>query len=474
MYERGISISGLLRRILIRWKVILLIAVICALIGCAMKVVDVRGENINAETGTPENAATAEIEQDPLAEDERYDALLESISNAIDTKLEYLDNSVLAVLNSSKSYMAKATLFVNDHYVSNGYYDLQTVSSPEELQNALYIAPDVLTAMQSVISYSIDYQPLVDRLGLPDVSYAVELFGTSTSVNTLTITTRYTDPETAQEIMDYILEQLESRCDELKEIFGDFELITVYDGVRPEMRNNSWWNDQAAAINNLLVTRNNLIKNRPALILPEDSGLGEAAGDVAHPSRHVSVKSLIKAAILYGAVGLVAAMVFLAILLLIPGKVLSASDLAENYQLRSLASLPQTSLRGRALKGLSYKIANLGSRTDETLTEKDYFALAASDIGAAAEGAGKIALIGDAPKAHLEGVKDALTEIDAGAREYVALPFALQSAESRKSLTDCDGIVLVGEIEYSRYKNLDRLLQIAADRKKEVLGAIVL
>jgi hypothetical protein len=457
-YDERISLEGLFSRILVRWKLIILFAIIFGLVGMGLYYLSYKKalKEYKPEAGV--NTGTV----DGIDGFEDYDELLNNIDKEIESKLAYLKDSVLAKVNSSDAFVARVNYYIT---VEEENIDISAEIPAEYFEIIQNKVKNIISSIRIAITTSIDMDTISKEMGIKE-GHIYELIGTSTNdYNVLNISARYMDREGAEKILQYIIDNMGIQLDELKQAYGDFKLIMVSKDVRTELRNNMWWNEKADEINKLMTTRTNLLKNKTNL---------EAEAETAPTKPKLSKKKMLLQGIVYGVAGAVLCAVVLAAYLLLSGKLLAPSEVNGELGLKDLAYFPQTHLGKKKIKGLTYRFANAGRGLSKDMSYDDYYLIALSELGDNDGKSQKIGLLGDVSRDVLEDLGKALREKDECGNEFVALPALSENVSSRKALDECDSVILVNMIEKSRIKKIRKLMDIIDGREIEVKGSITL
>ncbi len=457
-YDERISLEGLFSRILVRWKLIILFAIIFGLVGMGLYYLSYKKalKEYKPEAGV--NTGTV----DGIDGFENYDELLNNIDKEIESKLAYLKDSVLAKVNSSDAFVARVNYYIT---VEEENIDISAEMPAEYFEIIQNKVKNIISSIRIAITTSIDMDTISKEMGIKE-GHIYELIGTSTNdYNVLNISARYMDREGAEKILQYIIDNMGVQLDELKQAYGDFKLIMVSKDVRTELRNNMWWNEKADEINKLMTTRTNLLKNKTNL---------EAEAETAPTKPKLSKKKMLLQGIVYGVAGAVLCAVVLAAYLLLSGKLLAPSEVNGELGLKDLAYFPQTHLGKKKIKGLTYRFANAGRGLSKDMSYDDYYLIALSELGDNDGKSQKIGLLGDVSRDVLEDLGKALREKDECGNEFVALPALSENVFSRKALDECDSVILVNMIEKSRIKKIRKLMDIIDGREIEVKGSITL
>ncbi len=457
-YDERISLEGLFSRILVRWKLIILFAIIFGLVGMGLYYLSYKKalKEYKPEAGV--NTGTV----DGIDGFENYDELLNNIDKEIESKLAYLKDSVLAKVNSSDAFVARVNYYIT---VEEENIDISAEIPAEYFEIIQNKVKNIISSIRIAITTSIDMDTISKEMGIKE-GHIYELIGTSTNdYNVLNISARYMDREGAEKILQYIIDNMGIQLDELKQAYGDFKLIMVSKDVRTELRNNMWWNEKADEINKLMTTRTNLLKNKTNL---------EAEAETAPTKPKLSKKKMLLQGIVYGVAGAVLCAVVLAAYLLLSGKLLAPSEVNGELGLKDLAYFPQTHLGKKKIKGLTYRFANAGRGLSKDMSYDDYYLIALSELGDNDGKSQKIGLLGDVSRDVLEDLGKALREKDECGNEFVALPALSENVSSRKALDECDSVILVNMIEKSRIKKIRKLMDIIDGREIEVKGSITL
>ena len=468
--ERYISVSGLLRRLLAKWRVMLLTGILFALLAAGYKV---------SKTMKSSSEKAGLTEEQQLLVDS-YNAELDAVEENLLRKNRYLEQSILVRINPAAAGRATVNLSVRteemDREGESGAVSAGSImgapgTSPN-LSTLHTVSPGYRRAVQILAEYvnravwGTDWTGLEEELGTQG-TYLNELIsvdGEDDSIASVRLKVLYPDKEGAGRILSYVLQQLEEDYAEVEAIYGEHELVKGSQVVSTAVEKplNTWMKDRLQEINDLSTQRDNFKKYMgTSQLLTEETG-------------GVSMRSLIKPGIKYGIVGFAGGLILFVLIyalrLILSDLVLTGREVNRQYNLKKLAVVPAKETRGA--DALVEKIdGNYMSSHERNVSIR----IAAENIRKAAGESGdfcKVALIGEPAKDILEDLLSALgTE---SGIELVTLSGLNRDPEALKKLDQCDGVVLVIRSMKTKYTDISDAIGTIEAYKKQILGSIVI
>ena len=336
--ERSIDLRILFFRILKKWRILLLFTVLGLVLGAAFRYI--KGDTVT-ETVTEEIPAVIE----PLTEEEFAEALsayetqkaaLETEAfdarTALDHYSEYVDGSVLFHLDPYKTPYASARLVVS-----------ATVEDPTAT-NAANILANGIRYIVFTLDGRLDARPLFEKLSsLTGVEerFLREVISitTQSGSGTLEVTVQYTDLQTAERILDLILDQAGRVSGGIEQegiASYKVEAIKGQIGMIVSSSVNASISSMTKTLNNLKGTLEKAETALSELTYPSHERVVTKAKAV---NKKVSAKvpatigGILKYAALFGAGAFLLMLVLIALRLLLPYKILCAGDAETSYRL---------------------------------------------------------------------------------------------------------------------------------------------
>ena len=521
--ERIVSLRALARRVLEKWRAMVVFALLIAFLGAAFQAVKLwpklyvnnpgakEAEKATGEAyagiteNSTEEAETTEGEEPEEVEvaNKTMEEILEEVNEQIDEVLSvestfklmnelqrvenqlaaqhnYLDNSFIARFNPMAVAKAVATISITTPQMQEGSAFRAVITDSKtgdagtlDLGMDLLAADRILNFYLRRMQYGMDWGTLTEEYAT-DPRYFNELVSV---VNTYQdyamadIRVVFGDEEGAGKLMDRMMEYLASMHDEAAEVYGEHEIVFSNRSVSTNSLDKSyftWTNDRLEEINKLTSQRDSLIKK-----------IRTVAKQVTQEetAEFIGRSVMLKACVIYGAAGFIAGLVlfaiFCAIGLILSGKVLSGRELNRQYGLNKLAAVPAAPKKNP----LDKAAGAIDSRYYSSAVSEVSWRIADENIRKAADGRTRIALVSDLNAGTVEQVRKSLEKAAADAKRsgitYLPLASLNDDPAALSALDSCDAVVLVAKTMTSRYTSLADLFGTVAAYGKELLGSIV-
>lgn len=476
--ERPVKVKSLFIHTLLRWKLILVIGVIGALISAFGNYSD----QVNAIKAT--SSETSSSDKELYDYDAYYDEQMEDLDKNITERYDYLNQSIVSDMNPYNTGVATVVLYVGsddaedettiEYPVTEADQDSDTSSTSttdEESTNTETLTLDsktdtILVDLQNKLDYGIDWDFARDELDqdLEDLYYN-ELLEAETSGSTITANFYYTDEDTALTILKEVVTQLETEFDSICEKIGasDYTITVLQEEsstvVYPD--NFNWLHNRLSEINNLKDDQENL-----------ENGYSDNVSSYIHTDVHtVNMSEVARSGIRGFFIGLLVMLILVFAWLIISDRVLASSDVNDYYQLQKLAVL-NPRRKGVAIRGLNKKILRMSRENRSALSDDARLQLAADAIGHMDTDFHKIAVVTDSGEDITSLASDLGKHLTG--LEVVAVNDIINSIEARERLHDADAVVLAVYIEESKYSTLRDVFKLNEYYKKTVLGTIVI
>ena len=461
-YEREIDLKELMFAVLHRWKLILAVTIVFALILGGYKAVSgYRSQSNNPEAEEAYAKAVEEYNESL----EICNREIDNLTSDIENQQKYVEESVLMNISPYDVWTAKAELFVNPDYEEG-----------EEYRNAALTAT-IMRAYQSGLTSG----ELLDRIAadtgveqrylqelikvsvrLDDFS-GIQSWGTgltfsSRQDNLLTIEVRHKTEQDASELMDEILKGVKQFQAQISSGIGRHSVTEFTSSV-------------SSQIDLSLAERQTAESERLTTLKASLDAKNEELKGMKMPEPASS--SFIKAGVKYGVVGgvLGAFMVvfFVCIGFVMSDKVYSAKELKYRFNVKILGRLPLSC--DKSVGRIDMWLNRLEGRAWQADTEHEY-GLISANICNYTEGAESLLVIGNAQE---ERLAQAVTELTAKLPgiKVVLGGNLLKDVEGLKKLPECDGVILVEECKTSLYSDVELEIEKARDLQKMVVGCIV-
>lgn len=447
-YESEISLKDLFFHVLYRWRSILVIALIGAVLLGGYKFFSLRKSG-KAETPAP---AVQQTEQEKAEEEEEQQAaraLLEEKAKQVQELEDYLNESVYIQLQPQGVWTAACK------------YLLKTTSDlTDRLTQGVLIDP--ADGILAAYSYPLDGAPeeeLLEAFGTDKPEYVYELVesGINTEDNTVTLRVKGATKEAAQKGLKYVQGRIEKLAAQVQDL-GAHTLIKTGEDIRLGV--DTALNGRQAAL------KTALDQSKKEL----DAAKQQAAELKIEGKTGVSKKEVLKFAL----IGLLAGIFVMACLYafhyILRGKLNDGAGLAEQYGIPVFGELQKSSSihNGKSLDKFISKWELGKNRTgDETvcgnicalLREKQE---AESFLLVSTLKADKLEKLHKALSAKLQ---DKTIETRGG---------FLTDSEAISAAANAEAVILVEEKNESRTRDIERMAETLLISKANVIGAIVI
>ena len=461
--ERIVSLIGLLKAILLKWRQVLLFSIVIAAVTAAFIIV---------KEYSSDSKYTVENETNQI----NYENEINTIENVINKKNEYIENSIIARMDSTNVATSIVTLSITTKEIDSlgfgmslGYNSEETdASNLMGMTPALRKANRILNYYLRHFSNGMDWDAMAKKYETEPrfLNELVFVNNYNEELVTADLNVVYLDEKGALELLEYVQKQLISYSSEAKEIFGEHTVQFTNQLVRtqPETRYFSWMNDRLVELNNLATQKNNFKNNMQ----------NHAIQEVANSS--INGKALLKISLKYGILGFIVALLIsiitISLQLIFTNTVLSGKEFNSQYQFNKIGIITEE----EKLKTKKFDKAILKIDQDETSPEVSW-KIAANVIKNMCDKESCIALIGDLDRDEMEIVKRNLEkDFDESEKciDYELLLNLNSSLKSVRQLERCDAIVVVARARKSRYTAVNSMIETICAYNKRIIGSIVL
>lgn len=453
-YEQEIDLKDLLFFILHKWRPIIVVSVILAVLLGGYKLGKGMQEQQDvdhiAEVREKYDQAVKEYEQSQTS----YQRDIESLTAKIEYGEKYQENSILLQIDPYNKWVAAADIFVK----------MENAPAQEGLSILpLDPADGVVKAYASAVGNGSFLTSLAEEKKT-DLSYLKELISVAPDYdgNMLTVSVSAPDEQGAKEILALIVKTLKSMYGEVQRELGPHSIVIMNENVGtvtdPELANVQ--NEKA---NNLTNLHKALDESQKAL---EDLKEPERPDTL---SKRGIVKSGIKYGILGGVLGVFASAFFACIVFVMNNTVYSDEELKNRFGLRILGVFPQPEKK-RRFSGVDAWLDRLEGK-EKPDAEQVYERIAAS-VHNLIQSEHKILLTGTIEEERLKELKEVL-KAKLPELELTAEGDMNKNPSVLRSLPEFDGIILVEARGASKYSGIEKEIESIRDAQKRMIGCIV-
>lgn len=470
-YEQEISLQRVFYRILRDWRKCFIIALVAAtVIGAGNFLLK------GIQLSSPEKLESAKTDYNReltayMAEGESLQREIENLEEMRAQQEAYNDASILMQINPFREFNASVQLYVATDY--------QIV--PELTYQNIDLSGRILQSYLTYIKNGEMYQYILEHLPENlEMRYLQEIFSISTDHDSrmITLSLRNVDEQSCKEILDYALEGIYSKRDEILTAIGDHELNTlnqsIYETVNLDL--DVWQKNNRQYVLDLNVNTKEKLDDLTAWKLSSKPEKEYEKSAIAKDSLKKMILGFIIVAILVAG--------YIAFRSILSDKVQSAQDLKGRFGLRLIAQIPQVRKK-RILAWIDRGFAKMGSLTVHENDTEQLITLAAQSIKAelvahaneSAEAGSinhkiKLAFTGSVAENEITNLLSGMKWEDGFSAGCAAN--ILQNPAAVSVVTDADYVILVEKQEESSYSQIERELEELRAWKKKVLGVIVL
>lgn len=464
-YGQEIDLKDLMFAILRKWRTVLAVAVILAVVlGGGKAFLSFRAsQDVEAQVEA-KDAYERELDSYTTAK-ESGEREIENINDDIQAQQTYMDESVLMNMSPYDVCEATADLFIKTDY---------QIMPGMVYQNADY-TDSILQAYQSALT-SAALQENVAKIASLEPQYLKELVSVSRGsvadgnatnstgytrfTNLLTITVRYSDKEKAQEILNNILDNVTAMQEQIAGTIGPHSVSIVNQTVGSTVdvdlaKQQKAARDQITDLQKSLSDKEAALKE---LKEPQAPSLGMRA----------VIKTGVKYAILGGILGVFAVAFCISALFVMSDKVYAAKDIRRRYGLDLLGTVAVDSKKNGEIDAW---LARLEGRKVCADSEQNGALLAANMQNYAGDRK-KLLVTGLVEESQLKQVVEMVQKQLKGYELAIGANM-LECAETLKKLPECEGVVLVEQSGVSGYSEMTQEIEKIKSMDKAIVGCVV-
>ncbi len=436
--EQMIYLKDLLFAALYRWKTVLAVAAVLAVV-----LGGVRGlSGFQAMQSSSDQAYLEQVAQYEQAV-EIAQQKVDSAQLWVDSHQEYIEDSVLMQLDPRGYYEAQVVLHVQTDY--------------QILPGMSYQNPDrtntVLGAYETVLTGGDAVQALATVLETQK-QYVSELMAVrvNSDMDTVTVSVKTVTQEGAQAVLEVLLQQIQAASGLVADTVAPHTLRILEQTVNMQV-------DLSLAD-----TQTREAARMTELMSALEAAEAECAALAAPAAASASgvVKQIVIFAVLGAVLGVFAAVCVIWVMHICSNKVYSARTLSNRTGVKTIGCISAGSS-----KGIDLWLKKLEGR--KTGDEEDQLAMIAVDICCRAEGAQRLLVTGSGDtQALAEALRKQLpgVQIDTGS--------ILDSGAALEALHRCDAVVLMEVCGASSYRGVSREAEMICDYKKKLLGCVLI
>lgn len=453
-YEQEIDLKDLMFAVLHKWRGIILTAVILGVLLGGYKL----GTGL-MNKGTGESVQDIEetyAENQDIYERTQalYELEIEDLKEKVKAQETYLTNSILMRISPYNKYTASAEVFVKLNVLDNqgGVYLLQ--SDP---------ADGIIKAYEGIVKRADGLDGIAGKK--IDNQYIRELIKTNVDYegNALTISVSYSDEAGAGEILDVLLDNIESKTFGIQEKLEKHDLI-VMDKVVGVTADQDLAEFQQSNTNSFVTLQKNLADKEKAL---------EELDEPSQPSTLSSVSSLksgIKYGILGGVLGAFLSIFCICVVFLMSDRLNSEKDLKNRFGLRILGVFSQVPPK-RVFAGVDGWLNRMEGKRLRHPAE--VYEIMAVNVRNYMQTGKKILILGSASNEKMSEIAEELKKRVDGIEIQIGQNME-HYAETLSLLPEAGQIILVEERGKAKFEEIQSQVEVIKSLDKDIMGCIVL
>lgn len=462
-YDIEISLKNMLLNILIRWRIVLVISFLFAIVLGSYKLYSgIQSFNDDAKRINQEKSY-----QDAMKGYEKNKEDLETEIRNITTRIEqqkvYNENSILMQIDPYNKIKATKGYYISTDYMIMPDMTYQNTDITDSIIQA-YINTSVNGEMYDFILDQLSYDM--------DIRYLKELIDISADYNTNIIYVQviHKDYEYCEEIYEYVISYFEQTNNMITKALGVHKITGIYEAIQSNIDTNL----NNIQNNNILAVTNyeNSLKEKQnalnALVVPINSVI----------SKSVIVKSGIKYALVGCILGAFMTAAVLVSYYLISDKLLNERDLRPRYNMKILGFI-ENSQKKRLFEFVDRLIARMQGYGRNRISEEETIHRIAANLKAIYElndlNKADIMITGTIEADQIKRIGELLAKDLKGTSYNIYSGANINySACTIDQLKSCDAVVLVEKVGSSTYTEITRQLECIYDLGKNIIGAILL
>lgn len=446
-YEPEIDLKELFFYILRRWRSIILVTVIFGVLTCGYKIAG-KVINTSEEDGKSKEIRIYELQLEEYeAAKTVYERNIEDYQMRLTQQETYWRESVLMQTDPYNVPTASANIFVK-------LSDTEWASLPDNPN--LDPTDGIISMYVSNFLSTIDWEPIETLTG-KSALYLKELISVNTDYNSniFTIWVRYSDGNTAQQILEIIVNQVRARYQDMDASVSRHS-ISVMNQTLAYSIDNSLADTQKRNADAIADYEQNIINCRMEL------------EELEQPSPPSGIK---KFAILCFAAAMFAMIAFYGMKYILDGKLHARYELTKRYNYQLLGIVPRPEKKG-FLCVIDRFLGTLDGMDRLPGKEEAYRIIAANIINLAGK-YNNILIASTLEKDKLKEVTDALTPRLDGITLTCAGNMNV-TASALKELASCDSVILIEEKDASFMEDIQRQQDCIVALDKTVAGYVLL
>lgn len=435
--DQAIYLKDLLFAVLHRWRTVLIIAVVAAILLGGFKAVS------SLRSSDSDVQYQAAMEQYAL-DKESLSAKAELLQDHIESCQDYLGNSILMKVNPYSFYQARLVLYADTNYQINPGTSYQDTDKTAGVLVA-YEAAFTGDSMVNHLAGAINTQP----------QYISELISCTTSAtqSTIKIDISCTSKEDAQLLLNKLSEQITTLRNEISLSVADHTVSILDQSI-------------VRKVDPSLASRQSEVTQQLSTLMDDLSKTETQLSTIVGPSKPSVIKSTVIFCVLGGVLGVFLCACAIWFVHITSDKVYAARVLGNRTGLKVLGCL--ATAKNCTLDRWLNKLE--GRSTADPQKQAAWLATNIRNYCAKTE---HLLVAGCANPEQLKAFTQALQEAMPGV-QITCAACLLKNTAALEALTACDTVLLAEQCNVSRYSQINKQIELISDYNKELIGCILL
>ncbi len=452
--DKVVDAKGIFIEVLLKWRIILLVAVLCFAAGTVKKY---RSDSSSQDTAQPQ--AETETDTGDLSIDDANTQEIALIDKAIQEKRVYLYNSPARNIDPNNAGKAQITYYfhtVNDLYTINE--ETSDDNTDKDLTNT---SGSIADSLKIYLDSSLNWSSIAQQYDVSPAGLMADLLNVKASGNALNVKVTYTNEKDAETILQFVTDALDNEISFMQEKNPDItvqksEAVT---STGSDSDYTDWALNRFGELNDLMMRRTNLISYQTAFSSTNGS-----------TSTAASWKDAAKSGVKYGLAGLLIMIVLLAAYYALSDKVTSADEVVNNFNLNKLTVLTRKKKNNHLYKGLDRAILNISADNRSDISDIERIQLFMDSVKENQGDSANVLVLGNFSSAYGNELKKLFSE--AGFANVNVCGHIDESIDERQKLKNADAVVLAVKIGDSSMNRINSILNTVNEYHKNVIGTI--
>lgn len=455
-YEQEIDLKDLLFAVLRKWRSIILVAVVLAVLLGSYKgykgIVSMNDpKQVEKQTQADQEALQAyNLKKSGLERE------IDNLTKSINGQQSYADNSILMKINPYDEYVSNISIYVDTDYQIMPGSVYQNFDNRRSLLNA-YTTLALNGELGNYLSNELNI----------DVQYIKELIAVSSSydANTISISIKHVTSDDCDKLSELVMDFFKDKQKVLVASIGEHTLDVINEAT------------YSAVDLNLETTQKNTYNNLSSM----EASLNEKTAELAKleepkptlTSKLSALKGGIKYFILGGVLGGFMMVFFICVGFLMSDKLNSEKELRKRFGIRILGVFEPKGKK-KPFAFVDKWLDKLEGKAGQEIAEDTVYAVAAANIENYVGDAKNLLVTSSLNDETLNEVMEKLSaKLGSKGIHLSAASSVIRNPETIKLAAQCDGVVLVEKKGTSTFAELERELDAFAQLDKTVIGCVV-